>query len=407
MSVTPELLHSVLLNEEKCNGCINCLKRCPTEAVRIRGGKSDINAERCIDCGECIRVCLFRAKTPLRDPLSAIDAYKYKIALPHPAMYAQFENPENRAAILNSLSDYGFDDVYEVASAAEIVSEMTRILIKENKVKLPLISSACQSVTRLIRVKFPNLIPHISPLKPPEEVAAEIALKKTGLPRENIGVFLLSPCPAKTTAVRSPVGLSKSQIDGVIAISDVFPKLQSLVKKADDSKNYEVAGRIGVSWGSTGGEAAGVLGDRCLSADGIENVIRVLSDLEDERFKNLEFIELSNCSGGCVGGSLTVENPYIARVKLAALRKYLPVSGTRMDGVIQKTLFRDKEIEYLPVYSLSDDIGESIRLMKKLDDVLEKLPHLDCGCCGAPSCRAFAEDMVRGDKGQCIHTGKL
>jgi len=404
------MLHSVLLNPDKCNGCINCLKRCPTEAVRIRGGKSDIKAERCIDCGECIRVCRFRAKTSLRDPLSAIDNYRYKIALPHPALYAQFENPENRAAILGALISYGFNDVYEVAAAAEIVSEMTRILIKENKAELPVISSACQSVTRLIRVKFPNLIPHISPLKPPEEVAAALALRRAGLPRENVGVFLLSPCPAKTTAVRSPLGIEKSEIDGVIAISDIFPKLQPLVKNTDSGRNfegYEMGGRIGVSWGSTGGEAAGVLGDRCLSADGIENVMRVLSDLEDGRFKNLEFIELSNCSGGCVGGPLTVENPYIARVKLAALRKYLPVSGTRMDDVIKRTLFREKEIEYLPVYNLSDDIGESIALMKKLDEVLKKLPALDCGCCGAPSCHAFAEDMVRGDKGKCIHTNNL
>jgi len=399
--------HSVLLNADKCNGCINCLKRCPTEAVRIRSGKSDIRAERCIDCGECIRVCQFRAKTPLRDPLSKIGEYKYKIALPHPALYAQFEKPEDRSAILGALIAFGFNDVYEVAAAAEIVSEMTRILIKEKRVKLPLISSACQSVTRLIRVKFPNLIENISPLKPPEEIAAELALRRANIPRENAGVFLISPCPAKTTAVRSPVGLSKSEIDGVIAISDIFPKLKPLIKTTDETRNFETAGRIGVSWGSTGGEAAGVLGDRSLSADGIENVMRVLSDLEDEKLKDLEFIELSNCSGGCVGGSLTVENPYIARVKLAALRKYLPVSGTRMDGVAQKSLFRDREIEYLPVYNLSDDLGESIALMKKLEIFLEKLPGLDCGCCGAPSCHAFAEDIVCGDKGRCIHEGRI
>jgi len=402
------MIHSVLLNEEKCNGCINCLKRCPTEAVRIHGGKSDIKAERCIDCGECIRVCTYRAKTPLRDPLSAIDSYRYKIALPHPALYAQFDNPEDRAAILNALISYGFNDVYEVAAAAEIVSEATRNLIKEGKVELPVISSACQSVTRLIRVKFPNLIPHISPLKPPEEVAASLALRRAGdIKRENIGVFLISPCPAKTTSVRSPLGLEKSEIDGVIAISDIFPKLKPLIKEGGDYISFETAGRIGVSWGSTGGEAAGVLSDRCLSADGIENVMRVLSDLEDERFRNLEFIELSNCSGGCVGGSLTVENPYIARVKLAALRKYLPVSRARTDEIIKKLLLREKEIEYLPVYSLSDDISESLALMKKMDEVLEKLPGLDCGCCGCPTCRAFAEDMVRGDKGKCIHRKRL
>ena len=51
-----EFYHSVTLNEEKCVGCTNCIKRCPTEAIRVRGGKAVIASERCIDCGECIRI---------------------------------------------------------------------------------------------------------------------------------------------------------------------------------------------------------------------------------------------------------------------------------------------------------------------------------------------------------------
>jgi len=35
--------------------------------------------------------------------------------------------------------------------------------------------------------------------------------------------------------------------------------------------------------------------------------------------------------------------------------------------------------------------------MKESERVLQKLPQTDCGCCGAPTCMAFAEDLVRGD----------
>ena len=52
-----QFTHSVMLDKELCMGCINCIKRCPTEAIRVRDGKAHILKERCIDCGECIRIC--------------------------------------------------------------------------------------------------------------------------------------------------------------------------------------------------------------------------------------------------------------------------------------------------------------------------------------------------------------
>ena len=39
-------IHSVTLDRDKCKGCINCIKRCPTEAIRVREGKASIIAER-------------------------------------------------------------------------------------------------------------------------------------------------------------------------------------------------------------------------------------------------------------------------------------------------------------------------------------------------------------------------
>ena len=78
--------HSVTLDRDKCHGCINCVKRCPTEAIRVRDGKARIIKERCIDCGECIRVCPHHAKQATFDPLSVLDRYQYRVALPAPAL---------------------------------------------------------------------------------------------------------------------------------------------------------------------------------------------------------------------------------------------------------------------------------------------------------------------------------
>lgn len=110
--------HSVLLSEDKCKGCTHCLRRCPTEAIRIRDGKAVIKSERCIDCGECIRLCPYSAKKARFDDFDALKNYKWKIAMPAPALFGQFDNLEDMDIVLTALLKLGFDDVYEVACAA-------------------------------------------------------------------------------------------------------------------------------------------------------------------------------------------------------------------------------------------------------------------------------------------------
>ena len=120
-------MHSVTLERDKCMGCINCMKRCPTEAIRVRDGKAHIIEERCIDCGECIRICHHHAKRSVYDEFEIINNYKYKIALPAPSLYGQFNNLPDIAYVLTGLKMIGFDDVYEVSRSAEVISDLTRL----------------------------------------------------------------------------------------------------------------------------------------------------------------------------------------------------------------------------------------------------------------------------------------
>lgn len=402
--------HSVRLDKDKCMGCINCIKRCPTQAIRVRGGKAEIITEFCIDCGECIRVCPHHAKLATYDPISVMNNYEYKIALPAPSLYAQFNNLDDVNIVLRALLKMGFDDVYEVSAAAELVSELSRKYIEENMDKRPFISSACPTVVRLISVRFPNLIEHILPINAPVEVAASealrIAMDKTGLPREKIGVIFISPCPAKVTASRYPMGFEKSEVDAVVAIKDIYPVLLNHMKNSvDGDEELCASGKIGISWARSGGEAGGLLNDSYLAADGIENVIKVLEDLEDQKFSSLDFIELNACFGGCVGGALTVENAYVAKAKLNRLRKYQPVSRSHLGENEPSNAFFEKEIDYSPVFKIGSSLKESLAAMQKVNELCEKFPGLDCGSCGAPSCHALAEDIVcgRAHERDCIY----
>lgn len=393
--------HSVRLDKEKCKGCTNCIKHCPTGAIRVRQGKAYIISERCIDCGECIRICPSHAKYAEKYSFNEILNYKYRIALPAPTLYGQFNNLDDTDYVLTALKKMGFDDVFEVSQAAEYISEATRIAMQDKTRLRPVISSACPAVVRLIRVRFPNLIPNVLDLNAPMEEAARLArekaMRETGFHNDDIGVFFITPCTAKITAIKQPICNIKSYVSGVFGINDIYPVLFQQMDKLDEVEPLKQSGIIGVSWASSGGEASAVLTDRYLAADGIENVIKVLEELEDEKLNDLEFIELNACSGGCVGGPLTVENPYVAKARLQLLRKYMPVSCNHLDGgEIPKQLKWQKQLEQVSVMKLADNVREAMVKMKELNELEKALPGLDCGTCGAPSCRDLAEDIVRG-----------
>lgn len=397
--------HSVRLDKDKCRGCTNCIKRCPTEAIRVRKGKAVILKERCIDCGECIRVCPHHAKYASRDVLSQIEDYKYKVALPAPALYGQFNNLDDINIILNALPALGFDSVFEVSRAAELISEATRIYLAENTHIKPLISSACPAIVRLIRVCFPELVDNIIPMTAPVDEAGRLArikaVQKTGLKPEEIGVFFITPCPAKVTAIKQPIGIEKSHVDGALAINDIYPALLKAMEKtesSDELKALHESGVIGIGWATSGGEASGTLHDNALAADGIENCMKILEEVERGTLDSVDFIELNACQGGCVGGSLTSENPFIAKSRLMKLRKYSPISCNHLSNRLLPTeLLCTSPVEPCDdVMKLADNVTEAMARMNRMKDLLNVFPGLDCGTCGAPSCRALAEDIVRG-----------
>ena len=259
--------HSVLLDESKCTGCTTCLKHCPTEAIRIRDGHAVINPDRCIDCGECIRVCQNKAKKAVCGKLADINRFKYKIALPAPTLYGQFDNLDSVDYVLSGLLKLGFDDVYEVSKSAELVSAYTRMYLNTEGIVKPVISSACPVVLRLISLRFPSLSEHVIHMLPPMEIAAraakERALRKNPeLSPEDIGAFFISPCPAKASYVKNGFGSYNSAVDGVISISDIYFPLIGLMKKTDSPEVASESGRIGIGWARSGGEATAIFNDQ-------------------------------------------------------------------------------------------------------------------------------------------------
>lgn len=399
--------HSVTLDVSKCKGCTNCIKRCPTEAIRVRDGHAIIKEDMCIDCGECIRVCPYQAKKAIFDKFDDFANYKYKIALPAPALYGQFDEQDGVDYILTALLECGFDDVFEVSRAAEFVTEYTRRYMKREGIEKPVISSACPAIVRLIALRFPYLADNLLPIIPPIEYAARLARKETlethpELTDDDICVLFVSPCPAKISYVKNPLGVGKSAVTGALAINDFYFKIRAKRKEVKDPKPLFKTGIIGLNWAGTGGEATSLLSEKYLAADGIENCIHVLDEIENGTIHNLEFVELNACNGGCVGGTLNVENPYIAKARLRTLRKYLPISRNHLgsEDDLTEDIFLDdfdKILTSVGKSAFSEDRLVAIAKMSEVENIYKSLPHLDCGSCGAPSCHALAEDIIKGE----------
>lgn len=399
MSFKKITYHPVELDRDKCKGCINCMKRCPTEAIRVRDGKAHILYDKCIGCGECVRICTHRAKKAVYDGMERMDAFRYKVALAPPSLYGQFNHLDDIDYVLNGLKTIGFDYVFEVSRAAELCSLVTRKRMQKPHLT-PVISSACPAISELIQLRFPTLVPHLLDVLSPVEIAAKIARRKavkhTGFKEEEIGVFFISPCPAKVYALKKHLTTDRRLIDGVFAVSEVYFKLLAAMKDLTSLQAIKNSGIVGIGWATIGGEAFGTLEERNLSADGIDNCISVLKKLENGELSGIEFVELNACPGGCVGGVLNIENAFVAKAKIKAIRKYLPVMLNRMEDYDYEERFYlwDKVPENLNALRLGSNIDDALELMSQIEEIEKTLPSLDCGACGAPSCRAFAEDVV-------------
>ena len=198
--------------------------------------------------------------------------------------------------------------------------------------------------------------------------------------------------------MRQPLAGEVTQMNGVFAISDVYKPLLNAMNKIQQPQALTESGLTGISWAYTGGEATSLLNPRYLAADGMENVIKILEEIEDDKLRDLDFVELGACVSGCVGGCLTIENPYIARTRVRHLRKYLPVSSNHLrDFDLEPKEYNLKgPVEYSPVMQLDTDLVRAMQKMQKIQKIERDLPGIDCSACGSPSCHAFAVDVVEG-----------
>jgi len=412
-----EFHHALHIDNQLCIGCTHCMRVCPTEALRVLNGKAVLDPSKCIDCGECFRNCPVNAINIEQDDFNHIFNYEYRVLLIPSIFIGQFPFDKSIADIHKTLIEIGFTHIYEVEHGADIIEEQMNEFLGSSEYEKPAISCFCPAVVRLVQVRFPSLTENLLLIKPPHDISAYFMRKKlmdAGAPEDSIGVFYVTPCAAKIAAIKSNGIGEKSPIDGVINMDFLYNKvLRTQLNKKDNSgiaPEYTPLTEKAMKWSLTTGENANAKG-RSLAIDEIHNVIRFLDRVEnDEAIAKPDFLELRACDQSCAGGVLTTNNRFLTAENL---RRRAELASTMQDkrkeenlSTSQKEYLKDlifyNKIQPRSIIKLDEDMNIAMLKMQKMEDIYKQLPKVDCGICGAPSCRALSEDITK-DKAEIVN----
>ncbi|MEE1055508.1 MAG: [Fe-Fe] hydrogenase large subunit C-terminal domain-containing protein, partial [Acutalibacteraceae bacterium] len=286
-----------------------------------------------------------------------------------------------------ALKALGFADAEETAIGATIVKREYERLLSEEKMDI-LISSCCHSVNLLIQKHHPACLPFLADVASP--MMAHCTDIKKRIP--NAKTVFIGPCVAK-----------KDEADYYSGITDAvltYEELTAWLKRENieltqscDKDNNTLARFFPTTGGILKTMTENMLPDYTyIAIDGVENCIAALKDIEEGKLHKC-FIEMSACTGSCIGG------PVMEKYHRSPLRDYKAVSdyaGTKDFDVAQpdanelrkRIEFIDRKLQ-MPAES---EIREALIKMGKV----KPSDELNCGSCGYNTCREKAIAIIHG-----------
>ncbi len=406
--------HSLYVDREACKGCTRCMKHCPTAAIRIVQGIAQVDPEKCIDCGQCMTVCPHQAITITGEQFNTIFSYTRRVAIIPSLLIGQFDEDVNEQMMIDAVYDLGFTDVFYAEFGIDILRTLgNHISVYSDS--LPVISSYCPAVVRLIQLSYPSLLSHVNLVKTPSQITSMYVrsqLEHEGVPPEEIGIFYISGCAAKVAQVLNGSSAQKELISGTLNLDILVNMMQPLLSRPSRGEkpfaspfSHPLPPITSSSflYSVTGGESSDMSG-RKMAIDGIHNVIEFLDLVEDERLSPVDFLELRACDTGCTGGILTVRNRFCATERIRYSGSKHPEN---LPGEVEQTIReRGQELLYhlkserltsKPALSLDENPIKALKKLEKAHAIEQILPGLDCGLCGFPSCKVLSEEIVQGN----------
>ena len=376
------------LKKSNCKNCYKCIRHCPVKSIRFSAGQAHIIDDECILCGHCFVVCPQDAKQIVDDTekvkvlIGSGDPVVVSLA---PSFIANY-NGVGIEAMREALKQLGFADVEETAIGATMVKrEYDRMLKEENRDIV--ISSCCHSVNLLIRKYYPEQLPYLADVVSP--MVAHCADIKRRMP--NAKTVFVGPCVAKKDEA--------AEHSDVVDVALTFEELTRWLEEEHVELKHEVIPNeqsLARFFPTPGGILKTMAQDApdftYMALDGIEACMAALGDIAEGKIHKC-FIEMSTCSGSCIGG------PVMEKYRRSPVADYMAVAnfaGREDFDVEQPEVAAIKQ--YQTPLARTERTPSNYELVEILREMGKFKPsdELNCGSCGYNTCREKATAIYQG-----------
>jgi len=322
-----------------------------------------LNISSCVNCGQCVMVCptgALREKSSVKQVLDALDDPEKFVVVQHAPSISVSLGEEfgikagnDIMGIMNTaFRRLGFNRIFDTSFSADltIIEEASELVHRiQNNGPLPMMTSCSPGWIKFVETFYPEFLPNISSCKSPQQMMGAIVksyfAQANGIDPENIFSVSVMPCTAKKFEAERPEqgNGNNPDIDAVLTTRELARiirmrgiDLDTLDPESGDTPFGERSS-AGKLFGASGGvmEAAartayyyltgedmpdpeikdlrGLDGRKeaqitingttygLAAVSGLSNARAILDELKNGR-KDVHFIEVMTCPGGCIGG---------------------------------------------------------------------------------------------------------
>ena len=376
------------LKKSNCKNCHKCIRHCPVKAIRFSGNQAHIIGNECILCGQCFVVCPQNAKQ-IVDETEKVKVFLQSgtpvIVSLAPSFIANYDGVGIKS-MRNALKKLGFYDVEETAIGATIVkTEYERILREEERDIV--ITSCCHSINLLIQKYFPAELEYLADVVSPMQ-AHSLDIKKRYPKAKTV---FIGPCVAKKDEAEHYEGI----VDAVLTFEELTQWLKEeniILEKEIESEENSRARFFPTTGGILKTMSQDMEGYTYMALDGIENCIEALRDIERGKIHKC-FIEMSACTGSCVGG------PVMEKYHRSPIKDYVAVANFagKKDFSVEQPHYVElkKNFEYIE-HRLQQPSEQEINAVLRQMGKFKSTDELNCGSCGYNTCREKAAAVCQG-----------